>query len=454
MYDERIRRFSEFSSDGKIRNKLRKMLKFIFNLENKHPLIGRSLVYCYYILNSVRFIIGKKLLLIKNRSKYGKLYFNKTYWVNPKKIQYLSGIRVNKWYYYSRILKGDWDQPKKSYEDTILYQTTIQRFREGKKWEETISYQLGLSKINNGEVQLSKEEFDEMFRKFESLYHEIKRNGIKPKRELSSSKRGYAKFDIRTKLDEISVDIGRDGQFLSVHGRHRLSIAKLLNIPEVPVTIILRHKKWMDFRRYLILYFRNYESQKKYGILSHPDLQNIPFKYGEFSDNLIRENISISKGKVLDINAKIGYFCHKLEDEGFDCYALEENRKFFYLLKKLKKVENKRFRIISESILEYNKNKELVFDVVLALNVFHNYLKTKDTYSNLINFLKRLKVKELIFGTHNLKEFKKNEVYRNYNPDQFVNFILENSCLNKAKYIGKTKTGRALYKLTSESLSS
>ncbi len=440
-----------------ILNKLRPMIEFIYNMEDKYPSIGRYLVFGYHLLYSLKFIIGKKFLLLKNRSKYGKLYFNKTYWVDPKKIQYVTGLRDRHWYHYSRILDGDWDQSKKSYENTSLYQTSKQRFKEGRKWEDTNLYQYLLRNISNGIIRwglTNKEELDELFRRFDSLYYEIKRNGIKPKRELSSSKSWLAKFDIKTIFDDITVDIGRDGQFLIVHGKHRLSIAKLLDIPKVPITIIKRHKKWMDFRKNLIFFFRNYQRGKPYQVLSHPDLRNIPFKQGEIPFDIIRENISISKGTLLDIGANLGYFCHKFEDEGFNCYAVEENRMFMYLLKKLKKVENKKFKIIPESIIEYNKNQELIFDVVLAFNIFHKFLETKDSYLNLIEFLKRLKVKELILGCHSRKEFKNKKFYRNYKPDEFVNFILENSCLNKAKFIGKTKTGRSLYKLTTGATSS
>lgn len=41
---------------------------------------------------------------------------------------------------------------------------------------------------------------------------------------------------------EITVNIGRDGQFLyNSEGRHRLSIAKVLNVDSVPVLILGIH---------------------------------------------------------------------------------------------------------------------------------------------------------------------------------------------------------------------
>ena len=103
------------------------------------------------------------------------------------------------------------------------------------------------------------------------------------------------------------------------------------------------------------------------------------------------------------------------------------------------------------SIFEYNKDSELNFDVALALNIFHHFLKRKIPFLNFIKLLKRLNVKELFFGAHNPKEFLNMKTYKKFTPKQFVNFIIENSCLSSAKLIGQTKNGRKLYRLTSQS---
>ena len=405
----------------------------------------------YRILFNLTFLIEKKYVLLKNRLEYGKLYFNKIYWVNPKEIQYSSLLRINKWYYYSRIINGDWDELTILYDDTLLHECIIQRFKQGKKWEDTEYYQriLEILIAKTGNYYDSKQKCDDKFRSLDELFHDIKTKGYKTRSEYSLSKTGFFKFDIKKMLDHISVDIGRDGNILIVHGKHRLSIAKILDIPKIPIIIIKRHKKWMEFRNNLIFYLINYQDKKSYKIFNHPDLQTIPFKQGEPSFDLLKKNISISKGNLLDIGAKLGFFCHKFEEEGFNCFAAEENKTFLYLMSKLKKLEHKEFKIISESIFDYKKNQQLNFDVVLALNTLHHFLKNKDDYLNLIKLLKRLNIKELILETHNPKEFRNKKVYKNYNPDEFINFILENSCLNQARLIKKTKNGRNLYKLTS-----
>ncbi len=120
-----------------------------------------------------------------------------------------------------------------------------------------------------------------------------------------------------------------------------------------------------------------------------------------------------------------------------------------YFLKKLKIAENKRFKIIPKSIFEYNKNEELVFDVVMALNIFHLFTIKKNTFLNLIKLLKRLKVKELFLGVNHPREYQNVKFYRRLDPDQFVNFIIENSCLSKVKFLGRTKNGRPFYRFYS-----
>ena len=66
-----------------------------------------------------------------------------------------------------------------------------------------------------------------------------------------------------------------------------------------------------------------------------------------------------------------------------------------------------------------------------------------------MELLHRLNIKVLFFGAHNPNEFRNSKVYKNFNPEQFVSFIIENSCLKEAKILIKTKDGRKIYKITS-----
>jgi len=63
--------------------------------------------------------------------------------------------------------------------------------------------------------------------------------------------------------NEVLVDVGRDGELLSADGRHRFSIAKLLDIDKIPVAFAFRHTEWMQRRE--VAYLRGTTA-------SHPDL--------------------------------------------------------------------------------------------------------------------------------------------------------------------------------------
>jgi len=446
-----ISKFIKVQFFKEIHNKLNKTKNFV----DKIPFISGYLELVYHFLSTLKFVIVVKTLELNIRSKYGKLNFNKICWVNPKKIEYRLGKEYNKWGYSSRILDGNWDQSKNRFSDLMTYQAIRDRFQEGKKWGETEFYQLIINRLSQGIKNwgfYNKEDLDRSIRRTESLYYQMKKVGYKSKSELYSSKKLITILEnLKSKrkiLDDIALAIGRAGQLIFINGKHRLSIAKLLNIPQIPSVFVVRHKKWMEFRKNLIIFSKKCQGGKLDYQLLHPDLQDIPFKYGDLCFNLIKENLSISHGTLLDIGANLGYFCSKFEDEGLDCYAVEENRACLYFLKKLKKIENKEFKIIAEPVFEYKKNQELRFDVALALNLSHHFLEREDEYPNLINFLKRLKVKELFLGIHNQSKIQNKKIYRNYNPNQFINFIIENSCLNKVQLIGKIENDRVLYKFT------
>ena len=432
-----------------------KTRQLIYDLNDNFMFIGMPLEIGWRLLHRLKFIFGKKILDLKGQLKCNIDNINpdSIYWVNPQRIRYYLNSRFKKWKDYDKIKKGKWDRSKKLIEDLDVYKAVIQRFNEGKNWEDTKFYQKILKDVSKGIIKWdckNKEEWDKILNEFESLYYEIKSSSSESKKKLFNSKELFVKLNLPKALHNIIINISRDGELLLIKGKFMLSLAKLLDIPEVPIIIKTRHKKWINFKKDL-----SYLSRQGplYQQSTHPDLQEFPFVYGDNRFNMIKENISITKGNVLDIGANLGYFCRKFEEMGFDCYAVEANSYYIHFLKKLKKAENKKFKIIKGTIFNYKKNQEITFDVVLALFIFHHFLKRRNTYFNLVKLLNRIKVKELFFGAYNPSSFRNPKVYKSYTPDQFVNFILENSCLNKAKFIGKTKKGRCLYKLTSESSS-
>jgi hypothetical protein len=80
------------------------------------------------------------------------------------------------------------------------------------------------------------------------LYQGIQRDGYKLQSELINSQRS-SRFDIE---EEIGVCISRDGKMLFSDGAHRLAIAKLLNLSQLPVKVSVRHPQLIKIKNELI----------------------------------------------------------------------------------------------------------------------------------------------------------------------------------------------------------
>lgn len=412
------------------------ILSYLARLANSHPRFGR-------LARELRFRIWSILIRLKSSDS---LRVNKIIWVNPKDIEYIA-IKLKPHLYMGKVIGGNWDKSAKRFEDSDVYKAFRRRFISGEDWNTTYFYKQVLSEIQKGNILWkcrNKKDFDKRLRKINGLYHTIKTNGYKSGKEVPE---GYHPvYDPLLTEDEVTVNIGREGVLFFNDGRHRLSIAKILNLPKIPVKVVARHPDWVKLRKELYEFARKRQG-KLYQPLTHPDLQDIPSRYGSFRFDLIGKNLSIKKGKVLDIGAQLGYFCHRFEEEGFDCYAVEYNLTYIYFLKKLKKAENRKFNIISKSIFDYNRDSELLFDIVLALNVFHHFLKTKRYYEELIRLLKRIRTKELFFQSHKYDEPQMKGAYKNFHPEEFAQFISKNTNL-KYEFIGKTEDNRKIYKFS------
>lgn len=419
----------------------------ILDLDDDLPIIGTFLSFTWSILHRLNFKLNKKIQDLKGRLRI-KIDLNKVYWIDPELIKFIHIINIEKLHNSPKILKGNWDREIKKINKTDLDISSNLRFKSGKSWTDTEHYHKILNEILNGKPRYgcsNKDEWNNYLRKLDYFYDELKQKNNFQKEELLNVNSLLKSKDNLPDFDNIIVNIDRKGKLLLLKGEHLLSIFKILKFPQIPIKIRIRHKKWIKFKKELKYFSRR---GKLYQQLTHPDLQDFPFKYGDIRFNMIKESMSVFKGTLIDIGANLGYFCHKFEDKGFKCYAVEINPLYLYFLKKIKQIESRNFEIISDSIFRYNKKSDLVFDVGLALNIFHNLITRKRTFFKLKKVLNRLKVKELFFGAHNPIEYKGVRVYKNFTPKQFTDFIIKNSCLDKAEFIGKTPDGRSLYKLT------
>lgn len=378
-----------------------------------------------------------------------KFDIDKIFWLTPKQIYYTSIKEFDVLKDKGKIIDGDWDLLERPFEKISVFVAFQERFVEEKSWNTTAYYHRILKKIEDGEYLWgckNKSDLDKRFKNLEQIFQNIKNNGYKLQPELFTEKKIHnsIKFD-----DEITVNIGRHGDLLFNNGAHRLSIAKLLNVEKIPIKITVRHPEWVNFKKQILLYAQDQKHRKIYQPISHIDLQDVPSFFDKEIDRfeLIQRNLSVKTGRLLDIGSHWGYFCHRFEDIGFECYAVENDQVNIYFLEKLKRAKNKNFTIIPKSIFESEEIEKTSFDVVLGLSVFHHFLKNEEDYKKFVTFLKNLQVKELYFQPHCPSERQMENAYKNYSEEEFVDFILKHLQLKNVKYIGKTEHERKMYKI-------
>ena len=371
----------------------------------------------------------------------------KTYLISPGDIVYSSLKEFNFTLFKGRVFSGHWDLLTKRFEDLDIHHAIKEVCLEGKNWEETFFYKNTIASLERGGICWgceNKDEFNNRCRSIEKLFLNIKNEGYKSQKELMDLGGGHTRLRLD---DEIIVAIGRHGDLLFSDSAHRLSIAKCLGIKEIPVKVAVRHVQWVLFRKQLLSFAQANPGKKTYQPLLHSDLADIPaFHNCEDRFSAIKNNLA-ARGKLLDIGANLGYFSHAFEKEGFDCIAVEMDRQILFFLEKLKRAQNRKFLIISESILDWPGVEEQKFQVVLALNIFHHFLKNETDYNKFLVFLRKLKVKEMFFEPHVPEEEPMKDAYLNLNNSEFVNLIQENTGLKNSKFIYQAADKRKIYKL-------
>ena len=429
------------------------LIQFILKINDNHPIIGKPVLIGGRILFHLKLILSTKCLQYRFRFKYGKLDLNKIYFVSPKRFQfYLRNKLFFKWRNSSRILDGDWDLTKKLYEDLVSYQTIKGLFLGGKRWDETELYHILPDRLQNGKKKWTfknEKERDSWFNQTEKLYKLIRKYGFKSQQELYSFIDRLTPIKWTPIIDEIAAAIDRDGQLLFINGKHRLAIAKVLDIPEIPIVVLLRHKKWLKFRKELIELSKKSPQKKLNFCFTHPDLKDIPALYDDSCFQIINQNKSAIKGTLLDIKPNLGIMCHKFEDIGFKCYAMEEDTLTNHFLRKIKKIQNKDFTIISNDFLNDSTNKDLIFDIALNLDVSLLSDEGNESFKIFMKFINNIKVKELFLGFSESRISIDNIEYQNSNQEKIINNIKDRSYFNVATLIGKSNNDIMIYKLYS-----
>jgi 2-polyprenyl-3-methyl-5-hydroxy-6-metoxy-1,4-benzoquinol methylase len=171
-----------------------------------------------------------------------------------------------------------------------------------------------------------------------------------------------------------------------------------------------------------------------YAPIRHPAFADVPSQHGSDRWDLIAGHIPASAKTALDIGSHWGYFAHCLEDQGLDVVAAELSPSYLDFLDRIKAVSGKRFEVFRQSVFELPD--PVRFDVVVALNIFHHFIKDEAVYGEFVDFLHRLDCEVLFFQAHDPAEGQMAGAYRNFAPDDFAAFITEEAGLSSVDKIG------------------
>lgn len=155
------------------------------------------------------------------------------------------------------------------FSDSIFHRSMVDHFENGTAWEETEFVRKVLWMIEQGDDVWhgcgTREDVDRRCAELDELYESMRERGCLSATELFRLRDDLDDTFLDVMTEEVMVDVARDGELLFVDGRHRLSIAKILGLPAIPVAFAVRHPQWMAHRNRL--------SERELAF-SHPDLRD------------------------------------------------------------------------------------------------------------------------------------------------------------------------------------
>jgi len=200
--------------------------------------------------------------------------------VDPTEIEHVVTFSVPKFRAAGSVVGGDWDRSETRFTDLDVYRAYERHFEDGVPWAETAFYERVLREIDEGREPWdcrTREEFRARCERLDRLYETIASEGYHTQAELMRTEaedpiKEQNRLPTERLKDEITVDIGRDGELLFEDGRNRLSIVKLLGLEDVPVRVLRRHTAWQGIRD---AYVRGESAAERY--CGHPDLAALSF---------------------------------------------------------------------------------------------------------------------------------------------------------------------------------
>jgi len=188
--------------------------------------------------------------------------------------------------YGTFILDGDWDINQQSqqwfslgglpsnrelykFDNFAFYKSISKHFKKEVPWQNTDWFQWVERTGGEGKYSTMKK-MKERFNFIDKLYENMRQFGYKTQAELNPNRKPCPEFH------EVRINIGPEGEIILDGGIHRLSVARTLNLSEIPVRVLVRHRQWQQIRTEFSkasCYSELSARAKSYA--THPDIQSL-----------------------------------------------------------------------------------------------------------------------------------------------------------------------------------
>lgn len=210
------------------------------------------------------------------------------HYVSPTDIDRFSGIqgeaaaRAND---IGDIKPGEWDRSIEALDrspitaerlsETVLFHSMKEHFDEDVPWEQTDLIHAVKNTSFDQPLWHNCQSIEDVLhycQSLDELYETIRTEGYRTQFDVVRNTKGLRSIEsagfLNALINEVTVDVARDGTLLLADGRHRLAIAKLIGLDTIPVVILARHQKWIE----------NLQNTSELDQVAHPDskyLQNL-----------------------------------------------------------------------------------------------------------------------------------------------------------------------------------
>lgn len=180
-----------------------------------------------------------------------------------------------------------------------------------------------------------------------------------------------------------------------------------------------------------------------YAPISHPELSDFDSVWPAERFEVIAKAVPPDAKTALDIGAHWGFFSLGLAGMGLTVTAIESNPKNAHLFRQIAEVSGQSVDIRQMSVFEFSEKE---FDVVLALNIFHHFLRNEEDHRKLMDFLGGLKCRVFLYQAHSTAGKGMQDAYANYAPEEMCSIICQRTGLSNWEYLDVVKR-RPIYKI-------